>query len=45
MLTHIYGILKNGIDEPSGRAEIKTQTENGLEDTAGVRGSWDEVRE
>ena len=28
MLTHINGILKkkNGTDEPSGRAEIKTQT-------------------
>ena len=26
MLTHIYGILKNGTDEPSGRAGIKTQT-------------------
>ena len=36
MLTHIYGILKkqkqNGTDEPSGRAGIKTDTENGLED-------------
>ena len=26
MLTHIYGILKNGTDEPRGRAGIKTQT-------------------
>ena len=26
MLTHIYGILKSGTDEPSGRAWIKTQT-------------------
>ena len=26
MLTHIYGILKNGADEPSGRAGIKMQT-------------------
>ena len=26
MLTHIYGILKSGTDEPSGRAGIKTQT-------------------
>ena len=26
MLTHIYGILKNGTDEPSGRTGIKTQT-------------------
>ena len=25
MLTHIYGILKTGSDEPSGRAGIKTQ--------------------
>ena len=25
MLTHIYGILKSGTDEPSGRAGIKTQ--------------------
>ena len=26
MLTHIYGILKSGTDEPSGRAGIKRQT-------------------
>ena len=26
MLTHIYGILKSGTDEPSSRAGIKTQT-------------------
>ena len=26
MLTHIYGILESGTDEPSGRAGIKTQT-------------------
>ena len=26
MLMHIYGILKNGTDEPSGRAGIKIQT-------------------
>ena len=26
MLTHIYGILKSGTDEPSGRAGIKMQT-------------------
>ena len=25
MLTHTYGILKSSTDEPSGRAEIKTQ--------------------
>ena len=25
MLAHIYGILKSGTDEPSGRAGIKTQ--------------------
>ena len=25
MLMHIYGILKSGTDEPSGRAGIKTQ--------------------
>ena len=25
MLTHIYGILKSGTDEPSGRAGVKTQ--------------------
>ena len=25
MLTHIYGIYKNGMDEPSGRAGIKMQ--------------------
>ena len=25
MLTHIYGILKSGTDEPSDRAGIKTQ--------------------
>ena len=26
MTTHIYGILKNGTDEPSGSAGIKMQT-------------------
>ena len=26
MLTHIYGILKNGYEEPKGRTGIKTQT-------------------
>ena len=26
MLTHIYGILKKGSDEPRGRTGIKTQT-------------------
>ena len=26
MLMHIYGILKSGTDEPSGRARIKTLT-------------------
>ena len=26
MLMHIYGNLKSGTDEPSGRAGIKTQT-------------------
>ena len=26
MLMHIYGILKRGTDEPSGRARIKTLT-------------------
>ena len=26
MLTHIYGILKSGTDEPSCRAGLKTQT-------------------
>ena len=25
MLTHMYGIQKNGTDEPSGRAGIKMQ--------------------
>ena len=25
MLKHIYGIFKNGMDEPIGRAGIKTQ--------------------
>ena len=25
MLSHTYGISKNGTDEPSGRAGIKTQ--------------------
>ena len=26
MLMHIYGVLKSGTDEPSGRAGIQTQT-------------------
>ena len=34
---------KKGSDEPRGRTGIKTQTENGLEDTG--RGKWDKVRE
>ena len=32
MLTHICGIYKNGTDEPRGRAGIRTDVENGLED-------------
>ena len=35
VLTHIYGILKNGVDEPICRAGIETDMENRLMDTAG----------
>ena len=39
MLTHIYGILKkNGSEEPRGRTGIKTDIENGLEDTGRGKG-------
>ena len=31
-LTHIYGIKKNGTDEPSCRGGIEVDIENGLED-------------
>ena len=45
-LTHLYGILKNGTDEPSDKAAIKTETENRFEDMgSGGSGSWDKVRE
>ena len=46
MLTHIYGIFKNGTDEPSGRAGIKTQTyRTDLRTWGGGWESWDEMRE
>ena len=46
MLTHIYGIQKNGTDDPSGRAGIKMQTQRmDLRTRGGGRVSWDEVRE
>ena len=35
VLTHIYGILKNGVDEPICRAGIETDMENRLMDTEG----------
>ena len=45
MLTHIYGILKNNTDEPSGRAGIKMQTQRTDLRTRGERVGWDEMRE
>ena len=36
VLTHIYGILKNGVDEPICRAGIETDVENRLMDTEGA---------
>ena len=33
VLTHIYGIYKDGTDEPICRAGIETDVENGLVDT------------
>ena len=41
---HIYGIWKNGIDEPICRAERGTDVENGPADITG-EGGWDEWRE
>ena len=38
MLTYKYGILKNGTDEPSGRAGIKMQT---LRTDLRTRGEWE----
>ena len=35
ILTHIYGIQKDGADEHTCRAAMKTQTENRLVDTVG----------
>ena len=42
MLTHIYGIQKNGTDEQVCKAEIdNTEVENKCMDTKGVkRGGW-----
>ena len=46
MLTHIYGILKKGPEEPRGRTGIKTQTWSmDLRTWGGGSVSWDEVRE
>ena len=47
MLMHIYGILKSGADEPSGRARKKTKTHTQRMDLRAQwgRGTWDEVRE
>ena len=36
ILVHIYGIQKNGTDEPICRAGIETDIENRLMDTAGA---------
>ena len=36
ILTHIYGILKNGVDELICRAGIETDVENRLMDTEGA---------
>ena len=35
ILTHIYGIQKDGVDEHTCKAAMKTQTENRLVDTVG----------
>ena len=35
ILMHIYGVQKNGTDEPICRAAIQMQTENRLTDTVG----------
>ena len=35
ILMHIYGIQKNGADEPICKAAMEMQTENRLMDTAG----------
>ena len=45
MLTHIYGIKKNGSDDPRDRAGIKMQTYGmDLRTRGGGSVSWDEVR-
>ena len=44
MLTRVYGIEKDGTDEPICRAAMKMQTEKRLVDTVGRRG-WGELRE
>ena len=38
MLTDIYGILKNGYEEPRGRTGIKVDVENELEDEGRGKG-------
>ena len=39
---HIYGIWKNGTDEPICRAGIDTDVENGLADTGKEKVGWTE---
>ena len=46
ILTHIYGIQKNGRDEPVCKAEIDTDVENKCMDTKGGKRRgwwWDEL--
>ena len=45
MLTHTYGIQKNGTDEPIGKAGIKMQMLRTDLRTRRGKGGWDEVRE
>ena len=35
IVTHIYGIQKDGADKPTCRVAMKTQTDNRLVDTVG----------
>ena len=44
ILTHIYGIQKNGTDEPICKAGIETQMQRvGVWAWGGGKGVWDEL--
>ena len=43
LLTHVYGIQKDGTNEPTCRAAVETDVDNRLVD--GGRREWGELRE